>query len=1045
MNGLIAKYLARPYLVLSFVLLLAMIGIMGYFQMPLNLYPDSDRPQITVMTVEPGAAAADVEAKISRTIEKELATLGNVLRVSSTSKDEVSVVNVEFDYTRSVDSAATDVSNAISKVMGQLPTDIRTPQVFKISQATQPTVILGLSPKPDSALDMAQVRQLADNEIKEELGRVSGIAQVDVFGGYQPELKVSVNPDALTRFSVAISDVTAALAANNVNVPNGLIIKNASQYLLKTQGEFITPEDAGNIVVAHRQTGDIHLRDLATVTRSVVEPQSSYHGNGHPAIGMSILRSPVGVTMDGVKAVESYLPTLKQKYPGINFEISDTQGTLIRTSVENMQDALRDAILLTVFVIFLFLGNMRITLLAAISLPFTYLLTFGVMWLMGSEFNMVTLTGVIVAVGMLLDDAIVVLENIARHYEQHPDKLRDAVVGGTEEVLLAIFSGTYATVMVIAPIIFVGGYVQTILRPLSLSLCIALIASYIVSVTIIPILAPILLKATFKPNLIEKVAIYFDKKIIERLCNFYVGALGVALRYRLVFIVVGVILFMVSTKLLPLVGKDLQPSMDTGIIKINFETNTDMSLADTEKIATSMEKAIYAQPGVLSVSTIIGSESGIVSFGSGKLPQQGNITIRLADKFHRPDTIWQVEERLRQQFSLIPGIKYVDVFDFGATAMSSIKAPVDVMISGPDRTVLNNLGQQVYEKMNQVPGLTTVSRSWTADKKELVFVANKERCALYEVSPASVSRQMAEAVRGAPASTFRINEEDGINFRVEYPLDKRNDIEKLLTMLINTPKGPIPLQSLGTVSLNSSPTIFTRQGLQNTIDILGYRERMAISHLNEGVQKGLSGIKLPEGYKITQEGDLKDMLSSGETMSRALGIGLILLYFSLIPAFRSFVHPLIIMSAIPLGFIGAVWSLLAAGKHVSQSGTMGMILLAGIVVKNSILLIDFILEAREGGSDLRQAITDSVRIRTRPILMTACGTAVGMIPIAMEWAVGLERLSPLAVVSIGGLMLSTFLTLIYVPILYSLIEDIKSFVFRYSKRLGFVESKTIKG
>jgi multidrug efflux pump subunit AcrB len=1028
-NGLMAKLLARSHLVLSFVLLLAVVGVMGYFQMPVNLYPDSDRPQITVITAEPGAAAVDVEAKISRTLERELATLGNVIRVSSTSKDEVSVANVEFDYTRSVDSAATDVSNAISKVTGQLPQDIHSPQVFKISQATQPTAIVALWPKNNSALDMAQVRQLADNEIKEDLVRVNGIAQVEVFGGFQPELKISVNPDMLTRFSVTLNDVVTALTANNVNVPNGLIIKSASQYLLKTQGEFITPEDAGSIVIAHRQTGDIYLRNVATITRGVVEPQSAYHGNGHLAIGMSILRSPAGVTMDGVKAIEDYLPTLQQKYPGINFEISDTQGTLIRTSVDNMRDALFEAILFTVFVIFLFLGNLRITLLAAISLPFTYLLTFGVMWIIGSEFNLMTLTGVIVAVGMLLDDVIVVLENIARHYEQFPDKLQDAIIGGTEEVLLAIFSGTYATVMVIMPIIFIGGYVQTVLRPLSLSLCIALIASYIISVTIIPILAPILLRTTYKPNILEKIANYFDKKVVESFCNFFVVAVNVALKYYIIVIATGVILFMISIKILPLVGRELVPSMDTGIVKINFETDTDMSLKDTGKIASSMEKVIYDVPGVLSTSTIIGSESGVISFGSGTLPQKGNVTIRLVDKFHRPDTIWQIEERLRQQFSRIPGIKYVDVFDFGATAMSSIKAPVDVMISGPDRAVLNDLGKQVYEKMNQVPGFTTISRSWTIDKKEVVFVANKERCALYEISPATVSRQIAEAVRGTSASTFRINEEDGISFRVEYPEEKRNDIDKLFTIMINTPNVTVPLQSLGTLSINSSPTLYTRQGLQNTIDIYGCREKTAISHLNEGVQKELSSIKLPEGYKITQEGDVREMMSSAGTLSRAMGIGLVLLYFSLVPAFRSFIHPFIIMAAIPLGFIGASWSLLIAGKHVAMSGTMGMILLAGIVVKNSILLIDFILEARKHGASLQQAIIDSVRVRTRPILMTACGTAVGMIPIAMEWAVGLERLSPLAVVAIGGLMVSTFLTLIYVPILYCLLENIKINIF----------------
>jgi multidrug efflux pump subunit AcrB len=1046
LKGLIAKYLARPHLVLSFVFLLAVIGIIGYFRMPLDLYPDSNYPQITVMTVEPGAAASDVEDKISRPIEKELDTLGDVRRVTSTSKDEVSVVTVEFNYTKSLNSAATDVSNALSKIMGQLPTDIRTPQIFKISQASQPTAIVALSPKLGSALDLSQIRQLADNEIKDELEQVKGIAEVDVFGGHQPELKISVDPDKLARYSLNISDVTAALVANNVNIPDGLIIKSASQYLLKTQGEFVTPEEADNIVVAHRSTGDIHLRDVAIVTRGVVEPESGYHGNGHPAIGLSILRSPTGVTIDGVKAIENYLPTLRREYPGINFEISYSQGPLIRTGVTNMQDALRDAILLTVFVIFLFLGNMRITLLAAVSLPFTYLITFGVMWLMGQEFNMVTLTGVIVAVGMLLDDAIVVLENIARHYEQYPGKVRDTVIGGTEEVMLAIFSGTYATVMVLLPIIFIGGYAQTVLRPLSISLCIALVASYIVSVTIIPILAPLLLiAAAHKPNVLEKLAGYFDKNVVERLCTFYVTAVNFALRHRLSFIAVALVLFLTSMNIMGLAGRDLMPPMDTGIIMINFETNTDMSLADTEKIATAMEKDIYAVPGVLNESTVIGSEPGIVSFGSGMLPEQGTITVNLVDRFHRKATIWQIEDQLRKQFALIPGLKYVDVFEYGATPVSSERAPVDVMVSGPDRAVLDKIASQIYDRMQQVRGLTSVSRSWTDDKKEYIFTANKEECSLYEISPAAVSKQMADAVRGTSASTFRISEEDGIDFRVQYPAARRDDINRLSTMMITTPKGLVPLQALGTLTAHNTPTLYTRQGLQNTVDVLGCRGTIAMSHLMDTVQNALKGIKLPEGYKITQEGDIKQMMETGADLQRALAIGLLLLYFSLVPAFSSFRHPIIIMTAIPLGFIGAAWSLLTFGKHLSMSGNMGLILLAGIVVKNSILLIDFILEARERGDSIKEAITGSVRVRTRPILMTACGTAVGMIPIALEWAVGLERLSSLAVVAIGGLMLSTFLTLIYVPIFYTLLEDIKNIVFKYTKRLRPSWNETMKG
>lgn len=1027
MNGLIGRYLAKPHLVLSLVLLLAIIGVIGYFRMPLNLYPDTDRPQISVITVEPGASAADVEAKISRTVEKELATLGNVVKVSSVSKDEVSVVTVEFDYRKTLDAGATDVANALSKISGLLPADIKAPQIFKISQASQPTAIVALSPKQGSPLDLAQIRQLADNEIKEELSKVPGIAQVEVFGGFQPELKVAVRPEAMARHGVTIGDVTAALAANNVNVPDGLIVKSGQQYLLKTHGEFARPEEAADIIVAHRQGGDVYLRDVATISRGTAEPQSAYHGNGRPAIGISILRAVNGTTMDGVKAIEEYLPTLQKNYPAIDFAIADTQGTLIRTTIDNMRVALRDAILLTVLVVFLFLGNLRITLLAAISIPFTYLITFAVLWLIGYELNMIVLTGVILAVGMLLDDAIVVIENIARHYEQNPDKVRDSIIGGTEEVMLAIFSGTYATIMVLIPILFIGGYVQVVMAPLALPMCIALAASYLVSVTIIPVAAPLLLRVAAKPNRLERLAARFDEKVVVPLRDFFVRAVAFSLGHRLVFIVVAVVVFFASLRLMPVVGREVQASMDTGIIKVNFETHTDMSLAETERVAARMEEAVMKVSGLQSVSTIIGSEPGVVSFGSGKLPQSGNMTIRLADRFHRQETVWQIEEGLRQEFARIPGLKYTDVFDFGATPMSSIKATVDVMVSGPDRRVLDEIGRQVEDGMRQVPGLTGVSRTWTNDKREFIFTADKERSAFYGISPAAVSRQLAEAVRGIPASTFRIAQEDGIQFRVQYPREERDDIGKLSTLPIITPKGPVPLMSLGTLSVQSSPTLFTRQGLQNTVDIYGYRERAAITHLDEGVQKALKDIELPRGYQITQEGDIKQMTESFAALFAALSIGLVLLYFSLVPAFGSFAHPLTIMSAIPFGLIGAVWSLLATGKHSAMPAFVGLILLAGIVVKNSILLIDFILEARASGDSLEEAILGSVRVRTRPILMTAFGTAAGMVPIALEWAVGLERLSPLAVVAIGGLLVSTFLTLIYVPILFTILEEAKSY------------------
>jgi multidrug efflux pump subunit AcrB len=1031
----VAQYIKKPHLVLSVVLLLSVVGIIGYMKMPFNLFPDVDRPQINVITVMPGAAASDVEADISRTIEKELSTIDLVRRVTSTSKDEASVVQAEFEYEKSLDAAATDVANALSKISARLPANIRPPQIFKISQATQPTMTLALSPEPGHPADLRKIRELADNQIKEDLLRIPGIANVEVFGACQPEVQVTIDPDRLKRFSLNLTDVMGALAAQNQNIPQGLIIHKDGQYIFKTEGQVKKPEELSNLVIGQKEGGTVHLRDVAVIEPGVQEPQSAYRGNGREAIGLNILRGQTGHILDTIKAAEGALPQLRTKYPFVHFEISYTQKELITLSVDNMLDALRDAVIITILVIFLFLGNLRTMALVAISIPFTYLITFAFMWLFGFEFHMVTLTGVILAVGMLLDDAIVVIENIERHYRESGKDLADIVAGSTEEVMLAIFSGTYATVVVLVPIIFIGGYVQTVLRPLSLSLSIALVASYVVSVTIIPILAPAILKKTHKQNQMEAWVKKGSDRFINAIRDFFLNTLDFALRHRVYFILAAFVILILTNKFVqPLVGQSLQPPMDTGIIKISFEADGNSSLAQAHTILQQMEAVIKKQKGIVYMSSTLGSEPSVVSFGSGKNPQQGNINVNMVDRYHRKESMWQIETNLRSEFLKIPGLKYVDVFDYGATPVSSIRATVDVMATGPDPKVLYMIGQDIEHRLAGVGGLKSVSLSWTEDKKEVNFIADREKCALYGISPKEIAAQVQAAVQGGIASIFRISGEDGFLIRVRYSEAQRNSIAGMAALNVHTPAGDVPLTTLGRITTTYVPGLLTRQNLQNSIDVMGYREKTAVSHIMDNVQKALAGIKMPSGYKLSQEGDAKQGKESFDAMMSALVIGMVLLYFSLVPAFRSFVHPLTIMSAIPLALIGAMWSLLIAGKQQSMSAFMGIVLLAGIVVKNSILLIDFIEMAKEQGASTLEALRDSVRIRTRPILMTAFATAAGMLPIALERAIGLERLSPLAIVAIGGLLVSTFLTLLYVPIFYTIFEDITGWFSRLLSR-----------
>jgi multidrug efflux pump subunit AcrB len=1022
----VAAYTKKPHLLLSIVLLLAVVGVVGFFKMPVNLFPDSERPQIAVVTVWPGASSGDVAADVSRVIEKELKTIELVRRVTSTANDEVSVVTAEFEYSKGLDAAATDVSNALNTIRPQLPSDIRPFQVYKVSSATPAVLTLAVTPKPGSHLDLAQVRRLAENPIKETLLRLPKVENVEVFGGYQSVVQVALDPNRLQAFHLAPGQVVEALATWNRNTPEGLVLSQGSQILLKNQGEFARPEEVSGIVVSAAPGPPVYLRDVADVRVGIQERQSAYHGNGVPAIGINIQRARSGYALPTIQSVLAQLPNFQRQYPGLEFAVADTQGDLIQTSVSNMVDALRDAIIMTVIVIFLFLADTRGMLLAGISIPFTYLITFAFMWLFGFEFDMVTLTGVILGVGMLLDDAIVVLENIERHYHKLGAKLEDAVVGGTQEVMLAILSGTYATVVVLVPIIWIGGFVQTVLRPLSLTLSIALIASYLVSVTILPILAPFILRLggtieRFRWELgLDR---FVQGRILHPIQEFFVRAVGTALRHKWAFIVPAVLLLGFSSRVvIPLIGRDLMPPMDTGIFRVTFESYPNTSLARTEALLTQAETAIRRQPGVTMTSSTLGSEPGVLSFGSGRNPQQAFITVHLVNRFQRRQTMWAIEGSVLAELQRMPGIRFPAVFDYGATPLSTIRSTVDLMISGPDPVVLDGLRKQVQHRLTTAGGLTSVVPTWTLDRVEYRFLPDPERLSIYGVNAAAVAAQVGGQVRGVPATLFRVPNQDSFAVWVQAEAGRRDTAGRLETLPILTPRGPVPLASLGRISTATVPTLYTHQDITPTVDLLGYRNVQAVTHINANVDRALAGLTLPPGYTITEEGERKTMDEAFSALMAALLLGLILLYFSLIPAFKSFLHPLTIMVAIPLGMIGAIWSMLLVGKHQCMPAFMGMILLAGIVVKNSILLIDFIEEARARGESLEDALTGSVRVRTRPILMTAVGTAVGMLPIALQWAIGLERLSPLAVVAIGGLMVSTFLTLIYVPVFYDLFE-----------------------
>lgn len=1022
----IEAYLRRPHGITALLLLGVVFGLISFRTLPLNLFPDANYPQVSILLIWPGASAEDMTDRISRQVEKEMASIDKARRVQASVRDETAAVKVEFEYEKGLDAAVPDVSAALDRILPSLPQQMLPPRIFRVSDAVQPVMTLAVSPKQGSRLSMDKVRQLADNEIQEALLRIENIADAEVFGGFRPEIRISLDRDKMAGYSLSVENVLAAIGQQHKNTPSGTLFRDQDRVLIKIEGEKKHRGQLGDIVISTGADGEIKLADIAEIRTTYEEPDSFFRGNGKSAIGINILRAEGGHVTPAIEAVEKALPGLEKQFSELSFEVADTQGELIRTSVSNLLNSLRDAVILTVCVIFLFLARVRITLLAAFSIPVTFFLTFAGMKIIGYELNIVTMTAVILAVGLLVDDAIVVIENIDSHRSKGDKSRLQATIDGTKEIFLADFAGTVTTLSVLLPIMFVGGYPQKILRPLTVVLSLALLASFIASVTVIPLIARKLLAEKGAKGRLEQGIERIRNAILSPLQRFVVAAFRAGTT-RWFFLVAPllVVSLLVGLRQMPLAGRDLMPPMDTGIVKISFETWPNMSVSRTRGVAEEMERVITETPGYIRMSTAVGAEPSVISFGAENTPQEGIMTVHFKNRFERPESIWEIEEDLRNAFAGIEGLKNVHVYDYGATPLSAIAAPLDVMISGPDPRVLDRLADEVKDRLRKVKGLTSLSRTWDFTKQEIIIDIDEEKLADYRIAPQTVAETLSAATAGKQAALFKIPGQDGYPIRLRYDTGQINTLEAVSSLQVPAEGGGVPLRQIADIGTGWKQSRITRENMQPTVDVIGYRAKAPISYLQSQAEEALSGMELPEGYSITHAGEITYMKESFGRLGTSLGLALMFLYFVLVVTFGSWAHPVMIMSAIPLAFIGVPWGMLLAGRHFCMPAAMGMILLSGIVVNNSILLIDYIEKAREKGTELMEAVEAGIKRRSRPILMTALSTIAGMSPIAAELAVGLERLSPLAVVAISGLAVSTLLTLIYVPVIYVWIERVK--------------------
>lgn len=1020
-------FYTRPLLLAMILFIGSVIGVIGYINMPRNMYPDVERSQVTVITQLPGAAAQTVAQKVSRPIEQELYALAGIRDVQSTNKNEVSIVKAEFEYGKDLNTATLDVNNALSRARGKLPAEAPPSGVYAVGGFTSPVLVLSLSPKPGSNVSLSQLRLMAENDLRTALLTQGHIANVEIFGGNEPAVRIDFDPLKLISYRISQAQLQEFMAKIGRDYPVGITQSANTLSPLTVYGERISVEALRRLPIASGLT----LADVAQVNLSQADRYSAFHGNGKEAIAIAVQRAPGESVQGAINDANRALKAMKARYTNITFEVADTQEELIESSNANMIDALRDAVIFVALVMLFFLANWRAVLTSLISIPLVFLLTLAILWLMGKELNIIVMTGIILALGMLVDDAVVVLENIERHLEELKEDVDTAIRRGTEEVLSPILIGTIATVVVIAPLMYIGGFPQAIFSHLVRPVLIATFVSYFLAITFIPLVSAYWYRNGLPPkNRWESAIERFYQRTLAPGAGMYVGMLNYALKggwlHRTMLVLPAVLLLAFSIRIImPLVGRDAMPPMDTGVVKVHVKFGGNVPVPEVEQRLKAFEAVLKEDRRIERSTLFIGSEAGVLSMGSGQLPGEAIFTLTYVDRLHRDQSSWQIEAELRQKLMRVPGVISADVFDGGATALSTIKAPIDIRLVSEDWQLLTRTAEDVKRVLQTVSGLTTVSTSWDRYSEEGVLVLDEDKLRLLGATPDQVVGQLP--LKGAPVSSLsRLPTVGALPVRTYFGEAYRSNPQTLMLLPIQLTNGQVV--SLGQVAhlqRQNGTAILATDGVHYALDVLAYRNTKPISMLSDEAMAAAAKV-VPPGVTFTDEGDFATTKESGKRMVVGLGLGILLLFAVLVPAYRSVGLGLLSILILPLSVIGAMWGLLAFGKALALAAILGIVLLFAIIIKNSILMVDFIQERRKEGQSPREAAEGSVRLRYRPILMTALATIAGMIPIAMENAIGLERLSPLADAAIGGLLVGTFMSLFYLPMFYVWVSGVRN-------------------
>ena len=1009
----------RPVTTILIFVALIVIGIYSLVQLPVDLYPEIELPFVSVMTTYPGASASDIESNVTRPIEDALNSVSNLKELTSTSSDGLSVIFLNFEYGSNLDEAMNDIRSNLNFVTRYLPEESEDPTIIKFNSSMMPIIFYAITAK-ESYMGLEKI---LDEKIVNPLNRIDGVGNVALTGVPGRKIYIDIDPRKMEAYNLTIEQIGAVLRAENMNLPAGYLEMGQTDYPLRIQGEFPESDILKNLVISNYNGNAVYLKDIAEVRDTLRESKLDTKINGAKGMGLFVQKQSGGNTVKVTREVEKTLQELQKDLPpDVKIEMLFSSASFIKDSINNLTETLMYAGIFVILVVLFFVGRWRATFIVILTIPVSLIVAFIYLFVSNASINIISLVSLSIAIGMVVDDAIVVLENITRHIERG-SRPREAAIYATNEVWLAVIVTTLTVVAVFFPLTFVKGLTGVLFKQLGLSVTITVTTSTIAAITLTPTLSALLLR--YRP--IRKNAPFFTydgsiRKGLDSFDRFYEKTLRWALRHKTLVLLSAVIIFAVSIGLFSVIDTEFFPEADESTIYANVEMQTGTRVENTIKTADMLDSLInakYPEVDLISTSSGYDDQGGWASMFSAGGTHTINYTLSLVPIEERTRSVWDIAEEMRADFARFPEIANFQVTttqnmgSFGGNA-------VDVEVYGYDIAATNIIAEQLQEKIRNIPGTKDVSVSRDKSKPELQILFDQEKMSSNGLNTAMVASAVKNRVDGLLATRLR-QSGDEYDVVVRFKKSARSTLTDIENIAVTNTRGQyIRLGEIASIKEYWAPPSIERKRKERIVRVSFTPYKRSLTDLQKDVQKAINETPKPAGVMVQISGAIEDQMEAFMDLAVLIVVSLILVYLVMASQFESLKMPFIIMFSIPFAFTGVAFALFLTHTTLSVISGIGAVLLIGIVVKNAIVLVDFINLMRDRGNELYDAIAISGRSRLRPVLMTSATTILGMMPLALSKGSGSELWSPMGIAVIGGLAFSTLVTLVLVPVVYAI-------------------------